>query len=222
MTRADDAFINDEDFSPYSEKWLQGATKNQLRDALSRDTAARTTILKEYLVPTGLTAERVRHLDIRIAQVRNALHVLELKDFWEFVLSGCSLDTNGASDNHIVAEHADAKFAEWLKTSRREKEDRLEALTREDLAPNGKALRALEIEKEFLVRGVQQRIAIYKQASDEFGNPEMLLPARLRQLLYRTMTTVGHALLARKDYIDQYFRAISHEEPFLDSALMKL
>jgi hypothetical protein len=28
------------------------------------------------------------------------------------------------------------------------------------------------------------------------------------------MTTVGHALLARKDYIDQYFRAIGHEEPF--------
>jgi hypothetical protein len=104
-------------------------------------------------------------------QVRNALDALEKKDFWEVVLSGCSLDTNEASDNHPVEEHADAKFGEWWTPSKQQKEDLLKALFREDLSPNGKVLRALEIEKEFLVRGVRQRIAIYKQASDEFGNP---------------------------------------------------
>jgi len=102
-------------------------------------------------------------------------------------------------------------FHDWHRDLRDQKEERLKALAREGLTPPGKALRILEIEKEFLALAIRERIAIYKRVCDQFESPEMLLPPRIDQFRCKVMTTVGHALLARRGDIHRYFREVGYE-----------
>jgi hypothetical protein len=112
-----------------------------------------------------------------------------------------------------LIDHAEARFNNWHRSLREERDRRLNDVHRLGLGPAGRAYQRFQIYEELLCREVTERIKVYKAVSDENAAWEMLSRSRLDALRDEIMTHLGFACAALKDRNEMDFRAVGESSP---------
>jgi hypothetical protein len=108
---------------------------------------------------------------------------------------------------------AEARFNNWHRSLREERDRRLRDLHHIGLGPGGRAFHRLQIYEELLSREVIERIKIYKEVSDEHGDVEMLSKSRLDSFREEIMTGTGIACTVLKEHNEIDFRRVGEPGP---------
>jgi hypothetical protein len=102
-----------------------------------------------------------------------------------------------------LLDHAQACFMDWYVSFREERERRFTDLGRGDLSIGRRAVSAVRICEEMLVREVTKRIEIYKAVSDEYRNTEMLSTPLINQFREQVMTSVRSSIGELKGHLSR-------------------
>jgi hypothetical protein len=101
-----------------------------------------------------------------------------------------------------LLEIADSQYFAWhISELAPERERRLHELQGLKLTSAGRALRAIQINQEQLVRAVRKRIGLYAEVARQHATVEMLSKPRLDQFRSRIMNTINVCILALKDHV---------------------
>jgi len=116
-----------------------------------------------------------------------------------------------STDNLIAL--AKARFNNWHRSLREERDRRLRDLHNIGLGPGGRAFHRFQIYEELLSREVIESIEIYKKVSDEHGDVEMLSKSRLDRFREEIMTGIGIACTVLKEHNETDFRRVGEPGP---------
>jgi hypothetical protein len=197
----------------YPEDILGIAEQGHLRDALGRERGKLADLQQYGCGPDSQEAKPHPELDVRIAQLLNALNQSESCEFWQAVTGGCSAQLAALEETDPCIRHAEALLGQWRADRRAHVERQFEAKMQANMSPSGRAWSAIQFTQELLIEEAEYRLKTYKEVADGFQRLEMLAPANLDRLRCKMAHHVALSMVARKDAISRYFSAAGWVDP---------